>query len=279
MSQTNCLAPLALVLQDVWGIEWGMMTTVHASTSSQPILDGFSKKNRRLGELFFLARRGLNLANSTYSARRSRHFEQHHPHVDRSCKSGPARAPRARGQVHWCEPFASSLPPLELTSLSSGISIRVPVNNVSMVDLTVSLTKGAATKEDLLLPLRKAAEGRLANVLCVSDDELVSSDFLGYPQSCIIDSEATVMLNPTTAKIIAWCADPPCEVPSSLTSLARNRYDNEWAYSLRILDLLVHMWRQDLLAAERGRGELPSSLDARLADLRRTAGGDIRSAL
>lgn len=74
-----------------------------------------------------------------------------------------------------------------------------------MVDLTVSLSRPAASKEALLAPLREASKHpRLGNIICVNDDELVSSDFLGFKQSCIIDSAATVMLNPTTAKIIAW---------------------------------------------------------------------------
>ncbi|KAM0751671.1 putative glyceraldehyde 3-phosphate dehydrogenase [Meredithblackwellia eburnea MCA 4105] len=184
---TNCLAPLAKVIHKEFGIETGMMTTVHASTSSQGILDGFSKKSRRLGRGV-----GSNIIPTT---------------------TGAAKA------VQLVLP--------ELAGKFTGISIRVPVNNVSMVDLTVSLTRPAATKEELLEPLRKAStHPRLGNVLCVNDDELVSSDFLGFNQSCIVDSAATVLLNPHTAKIIAW-------------------YDNEWGYSVRILDLLVHMFEVD----------------------------------
>lgn len=177
-SQTNCLAPLARVLQHCFGIEYGMMTTVHASTSSQHILDGFSKKSRRLGRAV-----GSNIIPTT---------------------TGAASA------VKLVIP--------ELDGKFTGISVRVPVNNVSMVDLTVSLSTPVATKDALLAPLRDAAAGRLtyssgrslSNIIAVSDDELVSHDFLGWQQSCIIDSAATVMLNPTTFKIIAW-------------------YDNEWA--------------------------------------------------
>ncbi|KAL8287611.1 hypothetical protein RQP46_003469 [Phenoliferia psychrophenolica] len=161
---TNCLAPLA-----------------------KHILDGYSKKSKRLG-------RGVasNIIPTT---------------------TGAATA------VQLVLP--------ELAGKFTGISIRVPVNNVSMVDLTVSLTRPAASKEALLAPLREASlHPRLGNIICVNDDELVSSDFLGFRQSCIIDSAATVMLNPTTAKIIAW-------------------YDNEWGYSVRILDLMVHMFHVD----------------------------------
>ncbi|KAI5478103.1 putative Glyceraldehyde 3-phosphate dehydrogenase [Pseudohyphozyma bogoriensis] len=191
---TNCLAPLAKILHHSFGIESGMMTTVHASTSSQHILDGFSKKSRRLGRAV-----QSNIIPTT---------------------TGAATAVKL------------VLP--ELDGKFTGISIRVPVNNVSMVDLTVNLTRPAESKEALLQPFRDASAGKLfphasiplSNVICVNDDELVSSDFLGFPQSCVIDSAASVMLNPTTAKIIAW-------------------YDNEWAYSVRILDLAVYMFSVD----------------------------------
>lgn len=114
-----------------------------------------------------------------------------------------------------------------------GISVRVPVNNVSMVDLTVTLSTPVNSRDELLAPLREVANGTwvgrhgpLTNVVAVNDDELVSSDFLGWPQSCIVDSAATIMLNSTTAKIIAW-------------------YDNELAYSVRLLDLAVYMHHVD----------------------------------
>ncbi|NXD32661.1 G3PC protein, partial [Spelaeornis formosus] len=118
----------------------------------------------------------------------------------------------------------------ELAGKFTGISVRVPVNNVSMVDLTVTLARPAATKEELLHPLREAAAGRrkfsiapMTNVIAVCDEELVSHDFLGWDQSCVVDAAATVGLNPTTWKIIAW-------------------YDNEWAYSVRLLDLAKYMY-------------------------------------
>ncbi|ORY54887.1 hypothetical protein BCR35DRAFT_335715, partial [Leucosporidium creatinivorum] len=190
---TNCLAPLAKVLEGAFGIEWGMMTTVHASTSSQPILDGYSRKSRRLGRGV-----GSNIIPTT---------------------TGAAKA------------VSLVLP--ELAGRFTGISIRVPVNNVSMVDLTVSLKNPIASKEELLRPLREAAAGTLpnaagplSNVIAVNDDELVSSDFIGWSQSCVVDSAATTVLNSTTAKVVCW-------------------YDNEWAYSVRILDLIKYMHSVD----------------------------------
>ncbi|WVQ77538.1 glyceraldehyde-3-phosphate dehydrogenase, type I [Cryptococcus sp. DSM 104548] len=182
---TNCLAPLAKVLNRSFGIDYGMMTTVHASTSSQPILDGYSKKNRRLGRGV-----GSNIIPTT---------------------TGAATA------VQLVLP--------ELAGKFTGVSVRVPVNNVSMVDLTVHLSTPVASVTDLLRPIREASTGLsslgpLANVLCVNDDELVSHDFLGWQYSCIVDSAATVMLNERVFKIIAW-------------------YDNEYGYACRLLDLVM----------------------------------------
>ncbi|ADV23759.1 glyceraldehyde-3-phosphate dehydrogenase, type I [Cryptococcus gattii Ru294] len=188
---TNCLAPLAKVLNRAFGIEFGMMTTVHASTSSQPILDGYSKKNRRLGRGV-----GSNIIPTT---------------------TGAATA------VQLVLP--------ELAGKFTGVSVRVPVNNVSMVDLTVRLNKPVASKEELFRPIREASTGLsslgpLANVLCVNDDELVSSDFLGWQHSCIVDSAASVMLNDRVFKIIAW-------------------YDNEYGYACRLLDLVRFIHEYD----------------------------------
>ncbi|KAK4047685.1 hypothetical protein OIO90_006114 [Microbotryomycetes sp. JL221] len=188
---TNCLAPLAKILHRSFGIEYGMMTTVHASTSSQHVLDSYSRKNRRLGRAV-----ASNIIPST---------------------TGAATAVKL------------VLP--ELAGKFTGISVRVPVNNVSMVDLTVTLTKPVKSKEELLQPLRDAAAGKvgsysLSNIVAVSDEELVSSDFLGWEQSCIVDSAASIMLNETTAKIVAW-------------------YDNETAFSVRMLDLAAYMHTVD----------------------------------
>lgn len=169
--QTNCLAPLAKLLNDNFGIESALMTTVHASTASNQVLDGFNKKSKRLGRAV-----ATNIIPST---------------------TGAAAAIRL------------VLP--ELDGKFTGISVRVPVNNVSMVDLSVTFSKPIASKEELLQPLRDAAEGRtmrrlgpLTDVIAVNDEELVSHDFLGWTQSCIVDTAATLMLNSTTAKIIAW---------------------------------------------------------------------------
>ncbi|GAA5986964.1 hypothetical protein JCM11641_002269 [Rhodosporidiobolus odoratus] len=190
---TNCLAPLAKVLHQAFGIESALLTTIHASTSSQHILDGYNKKSVRLGRAS-----GTNIIPTTTGANK-----------------------------------AISLVLPELAGRFTGISVRVPVQNVSLVDLSVVLSRPVPSKEALLQPLRDAAAGKLkssigplSNVIAVNDDELVSSDFNGWQQSCIVDSEATVMLNERTFKIIA-------------------AYDNECGYSVRLLDLIVYMYTMD----------------------------------
>ncbi|WWD00963.1 glyceraldehyde-3-phosphate dehydrogenase, type I [Kwoniella sp. B9012] len=192
---TNCLAPVALVLQRAFGVETGMMTTIHASTSSQKVLDGFSTKDIRQGRSAM-----GNIIPAT---------------------TGAAQA------------VVKVLP--ELAGKFHGISVRVPVTNVSLVDLTVTLSTPVSSKEELIRPFREAAARRpiqsstphpdgpaLAGVLGVSDEKLVSSDYLSSTQSSIVDVDATVMLNERTAKIVAW-------------------YDNEWGFSSRMCDLVAYI--------------------------------------
>ncbi|THZ80213.1 glyceraldehyde 3-phosphate dehydrogenase, partial [Aureobasidium pullulans] len=182
---TNCLAPIAKVIDDNFGIAQGFMTTVHASTQSQHVLDGYSKKNKRAGRSVM-----GNIIPTT---------------------TGAAQAikivlPQLKGKL-------------------SGTSIRVPVANVSMVDSTIN-TDIATSLDDILRTLRHASETYLSGVLCVTDDEVVSCDLLGHNSSAIIDSKASVELNSKFFKIIAW-------------------YDNEWAYSCRLLDMLHMMAASD----------------------------------
>ncbi|RSH95725.1 hypothetical protein EHS25_000817 [Saitozyma podzolica] len=194
---TNCLAPIALVLQRSFGIETGMMTTIHASTSSQKVLDGFSTKDIRQGRSAM-----GNIIPAT---------------------TGAAQA------------VVKVLP--ELAGKFHGISIRVPVTNVSLVDLTVTLSTPVPNKEALIAPFRLAAQRSpsrstseaapspvpsLAGVMAVSDEKLVSSDYLSALQSSIVDADASVMLNQTTAKIVAW-------------------YDNEVGFASRMCDLVAYM--------------------------------------
>ncbi|KAL4901230.1 hypothetical protein BDW74DRAFT_182084 [Aspergillus multicolor] len=178
---TNCVTPVLKVLQREFGIAQGFLTTVHAATKSQTVIDGYSKKNRRLGRSVF-----DNIIPTT---------------------TGAAKA------------IASVLP--ELTGKVTGASIRVPTPNVSLIDLTVS-TEAPTSLAEILAAFRRAAKDELNGVISVSDEVLVSSDYLGDSHSAIVDAAACSELNPQFFKIMAW-------------------YDNEWGYSSRLLDLTRHI--------------------------------------
>ncbi|EFJ42007.1 glyceraldehyde 3-phosphate dehydrogenase [Volvox carteri f. nagariensis] len=185
---TNCLAPLAKVIHQKFGIKEGLMTTVHASTATQKTVDGPSKKDWRGGR----AVNGNIIPSSTGAA-------------------------KAVGKV---------LP--ELKGKLTGMAFRVPTNDVSVVDLTVTLEK-ATTYEDIMAALKAASEGELKGVMVYTEDDVVSSDFITDPASCTIDAKAGIMLSPTFVKLVAW-------------------YDNEWGYSNRVVDLAVHVAKKSALA-------------------------------
>lgn len=178
---TNCLAPITKVLLDQFGIEEGLMTTIHAMTSSQPTVDGPSKKDWRGGRSA-----GNNIIPSS---------------------TGAAKA------VAQCIP--------EVKGKLTGMAFRVPVIDVSAVDLTVRLTK-PTTYEAICLAMKEAAEGPMKDILAYCEDQVVSSDFISSTYSAIFDKNAGIALNPFFFKIIAW-------------------YDNEMGYSSRVIDLLVYM--------------------------------------
>lgn len=182
---TNCLAPILKVLDKAFGVNQAFMTTVHASTQSQHVLDGYSKKDRRAGRSIM----GNIIPTST----------------------GAAAA------------ISAVLP--ELNGKVTGISVRVPTTNVSMVDLTVATDKATSLVE-VLAEFEQASHSILSGVLSVEQEELVSSDFLGHSSSAVIDAKASKQLNDRFFKIIA-------------------RYDNEWAYSCRLLDMLAFMFSED----------------------------------
>lgn len=178
---TNCLAPITKVLLDRFGIEEGLMTTIHAMTSTQPTVDGPSKKDWRGG-------RGAaqNIIPSS---------------------TGAAKA------VAQCIP--------EVKGKLTGMAFRVPVADVSAVDLTVRLSK-PATYEEVCQAMKEAAEGPMQGILAYCEDQVVSSDFIGSTYSAIFDKDAGISLNSHFFKIIAW-------------------YDNEMGYAARVIDLLVYM--------------------------------------
>ena len=178
---TNCLAPIAKVLNDKFGIVKGLMTTVHAATATQKTVDGPSKKDWRGG-------RGI-LENIIPSS---------------------TGAAKAVGKV---------LP--VLNGKLTGMSMRVPTLDVSVVDLTVNLAK-PATYAEICAAMKEASEGELAGVLGYTEDAVVSSDFLGDTRTSIFDAKAGIALTDTFVKVVSW-------------------YDNEIGYSNKVLDLIAHM--------------------------------------
>lgn len=177
---TNCLAPVAKVLNDKFGIEHGLMNTVHSYTNDQVTLDFPHKKNPSRG-------RGAALSIIPTS-------------------TGAAKA------------ISEVLP--ELKGKLNGFALRVPTPDVSVVDLTVVLKK-AATKDEINAAMKAASEGELKGILGYEEDDLVSMDFVGdYRSSIFAPMHTTVVEN--LAKILSW-------------------YDNEWAYSTRVLDLVDHI--------------------------------------
>ncbi|CCB85562.1 MULTISPECIES: type I glyceraldehyde-3-phosphate dehydrogenase [Parachlamydia] len=188
---TNCLAPITKVLLDNFGIEEGLMTTVHSVTSSQPTVDGPSKKDWRGG-------RGASQNIIPAS-------------------TGAAKA------VALCLP--------EIKGKLTGMALRVPTADVSVVDLTVRLSK-PTSYEDICKAMKLASENEMKGILAYCDEQVVSSDFISSSYSAIFDKDAGIALNDSFYKIIAW-------------------YDNEMGYASRIVDLVVYMASREHLAAQR----------------------------
>ena len=174
---TNCLAPVAKVLDEAFGIESGLMTTVHAFTKDQMLLDGPHSDLRRARAA------SLSIIPTTTGA----------------AKAVALVLPQLKGRFH-------------------GLALRVPVPDGSLVDLTAVL-RTDVTAESINAALRAAAAGPLRGILAVSDEELVSQDFVGNPNSAVVDAALTLVVGDRHAKVIAW-------------------YDNEWGYSCRVMDLV-----------------------------------------
>ena len=175
---TNCLAPIAKVLNDKFGIKRGLMTTVHAATATQKTVDGPSKKDWRGG-------RGI-LENIIPSS---------------------TGAAKAVGKV---------LP--ALNGKLTGMSMRVPTSDVSVVDLTVELEK-AASYDEICKAMKEASEGELKGVLGYTDECVVSTDFRGESRTSVFDAKAGIALDPSFVKVVSW-------------------YDNEWGYSNKVLEMV-----------------------------------------
>ena len=178
---THCLAPIAKVLNDSFGIKRGLMTTVHAATATQKTVDGPSKKDWRGG-------RGI-LENIIPSS---------------------TGAAKAVGKV---------LP--ALNGKLTGMSMRVPTSDVSVVDLTVELEK-AASYDEICAAMKKASEGELKGILGYTDECVVSTDFRGEARTSVFDAKAGIALDPTFVKVVSW-------------------YDNECGYSNKMVELIRYM--------------------------------------
>ena len=178
---TNCLAPLAKVLNDKFGLVEGLMTTVHATTGTQKTVDGPSKKDWRGGR----ANMGNIIPSSTGAA-------------------------KAVGKV---------IP--ELNGKLTGMSMRVPTLDVSVVDLTCRLAKDV-TYDEVCAAMKEASEGELKGIMGYTEDAVVSTDFTGDPRTSIFDAKAGIALTGNFMKLISW-------------------YDNEWGYSNKLCDLMIHM--------------------------------------
>jgi glyceraldehyde 3-phosphate dehydrogenase len=174
---TNCLAPIAKVLNDKFGIVEGLMTTVHAVTATQKTVDGPSVKDWRGG-------RGA--------------YQNIIPSSTGAAKAVGLVLPELKGKL-------------------TGMSLRVPTADVSVVDLTVRLEKGASY-EEIKKAMKEASEGELKGILGYTEDDVVSTDFLGDARTSIFDAKAGISLNDNFVKVVSW-------------------YDNEWGYSNKIIDL------------------------------------------
>ncbi|MEM6334898.1 MAG: type I glyceraldehyde-3-phosphate dehydrogenase [Planctomycetota bacterium] len=182
---TNCLAPLAKIVNDEFGIAKGLMTTVHAITATQPTQDGPSKKDWR----------GGRAAGS-------------------NCIPASTGAAKAVGLA---------LP--ELKGKLTGMAFRMPTQDVSVVDLTV-VTEKSTSYADISAAIKAKADGPMKGIMAWTDEQVVSTDFIGDPASSTFDHGAGIELDNNFFKLISW-------------------YDNEWGYSNRVVDLIAHMAKQD----------------------------------
>lgn len=183
---TNCLAPLAKVIHDNFGIEEGLMTTIHAVTATQKTVDGLSVKDWRGG-------RGA--------------YQNIIPSSTGAAKAVGLVIPALKGKL-------------------TGMSFRVPVPNVSVVDLTCKLQK-EVSYEEIKNAIKLASETYLKGILGYTEDPVVSSDFMGDSRTSIFDADAGIMLSNKFVKLVSW-------------------YDNEWGYSNKLVDLMQYVYERDI---------------------------------
>ncbi|MCL2666062.1 MAG: type I glyceraldehyde-3-phosphate dehydrogenase [Defluviitaleaceae bacterium] len=182
---TNCLAPLAKVVNDAFGITEGLMSTIHATTATQKTVDGPSSKDWRGGRAA-----AANIIPSSTGA----------------AKAVGLVIPELKGKL-------------------TGMAFRVPTIDVSVVDLTVKLAK-PAKYDDIKAAIKKASENELKGILAYTEDDVVSTDFIGESCTSVFDAKAGISLNDNFVKLVAW-------------------YDNEWGYSVKVVELIKHMAKVD----------------------------------
>jgi len=186
---TNCLAPIAKVIHDNFGLAEGLMTTIHAATATQPTQDGPSKKDFRGGRNAY-----MNMIPASTGA----------------AKAVGLAMPELKGKL-------------------TGMAVRVPTADVSMVDLTFR-SERPTSYDEICSAMKEASQGALEGILGYTDEEVVSSDFISCPLSSIFDAGAGIELNSQFFKIVSW-------------------YDNEWGYATRVVDLMRYMATVDGLVA------------------------------
>ena len=182
---TNCLAPMTKVINDTFGIEQALMSTIHAATAKQKAVDSRAGRDWRTGRSVM-----GNIIPSTTGA----------------AKAVGLVIPELKGKM-------------------TGMSFRVPTNDVSVVDLTARL-KSPATYHDICMAMENAAANSMKGIISCTRDQVVSSDLTGFSETCIFDETAGIMLDDNFVKLIAW-------------------YDNEWGYTNKLLDLIKHMYEVD----------------------------------
>ena len=182
---TNCLAPLVKIINDAFGIEQGLMSTIHSATAKQKTVDARDNKDWRTGRSVF-----NNIIPSTTGA----------------AKAVGKVIPSLKGKL-------------------TGMSFRVPTNDVSVVDLTARL-KTPATYEQICEKVKEASKTYMKGIVKYTEDQVVSSDLLGESNTCIFDARAGIILYDNFVKLIAW-------------------YDNEWGYSNKVVDLVAHVYNVD----------------------------------
>ena len=185
---TNCLAPLTKIIQDKFGIEQALMSTIHAATAKQKAVYARAGRDRRTGRSVF-----NNIIPSTTGA----------------AKACAEVIPSLKGKI-------------------TGMSFRIPSNDVSVVDLTARLSTNT-TYQEICDAIKEASETYMKGIVAYTNDDVVSSDMKGETNTCIFDEKAGIMLDDNFVKLIAW-------------------YDNEWGYSSKILELIKYMYETDIKA-------------------------------